>query len=89
MVFVRRPVGSCSPGCEADGNTGCFSQAWLERTPGLDADGFNFWERLEINIFKGLNQEKEKIEVRDESSWGAEVTDGGGYFFYSRCIISF
>lgn len=32
-------------------------------------DGFNFWERLEINIFDGLNQEKEKIEVRDDSKF--------------------
>lgn len=45
-----------------------FSQEWLERTPGLEADGFNFWQRLAINIFKGLNQEKEKIEVGDDSS---------------------
>lgn len=41
-------------------------QGWLERTPGLEVDGFNFWEKLEINIFNGLNQEKEKIEVRAE-----------------------
>lgn len=39
-------------------------QEWLERTPGLEVDGFNFWKKLEINIFDGLNQEKEKIEVR-------------------------
>lgn len=38
-------------------------QEWLERTPGLEVDGFNFWEKLEINIFDRLNQEKEKIEV--------------------------
>ena len=38
-------------------------QEWLERTPGLDADGFNFWGQLEENIFRGLAQEKEKIEV--------------------------
>ena len=38
-------------------------QEWLERTPGLDADGFNFWGQLEENIFRGLAQEKERIEV--------------------------
>lgn len=47
----------------------CSSKEWLERTPGLEADGFNFWERLEINIFDGLNQEMEKIEVRDDFSF--------------------
>lgn len=31
-------------------------------------DGFNFWEKLEINIFDGLNREREKIEVGDDSS---------------------
>uniref|UniRef100_A0A8D3E0Y0 Tryptophan 2,3-dioxygenase n=1 Tax=Scophthalmus maximus TaxID=52904 RepID=A0A8D3E0Y0_SCOMX len=41
-------------------------EEWLERTPGLEVDGFNFWESLEINIFVGLNQEKEKIAVGDD-----------------------
>lgn len=43
-------------------------QEWLERTPGLEVDGFNFWEKLEINIFDGLNREKEKIEVQTDPS---------------------
>uniref|UniRef100_A0A8C9YJT0 tryptophan 2,3-dioxygenase n=1 Tax=Sander lucioperca TaxID=283035 RepID=A0A8C9YJT0_SANLU len=42
-------------------------EEWLERTPGLEVDGFNFWERLEINIFDGLNLEKEKIEKMEDS----------------------
>lgn len=49
----------------------CFfshMQEWLERTPGLEVDGFNFWEKLEINIFDGFNQEKEKIEVAQQTS---------------------
>ncbi|KAM6953841.1 tryptophan 2,3-dioxygenase A [Aplochiton taeniatus] len=37
-------------------------EEWLERTPGLEEKDFNFWEKLEINIFHGLNMEKEKIE---------------------------
>lgn len=48
---------------KCDKNLGLFFQEWLERTPGLEVDGFNFWERLQINIFDGFNQEKEKIEV--------------------------
>lgn len=52
----------------------CSSQEWLERTPGLEVDGFNFWERLEINIFDGLNEEREKIEVRDDSSFQSKLS---------------
>ncbi|KAM9795381.1 tryptophan 2,3-dioxygenase A [Neosynchiropus ocellatus] len=48
-------------------------EEWLERTPGLEADGFNFWEKLEINIVHGLNQEKEKIEAMAESDEKAEL----------------
>ena len=45
-------------------NTVCCSiQKWLERTPGLEEDGFNFWVKLEANIFEGLSLEKNKIEV--------------------------
>ncbi|KAG7224889.1 hypothetical protein INR49_014953 [Caranx melampygus] len=48
-------------------------EEWLERTPGLEVDGFNFWERLEINIFDGLNQEKEKIEKMTDSEEKEEM----------------
>ncbi|XP_056295582.1 tryptophan 2,3-dioxygenase A [Pseudoliparis swirei] len=48
-------------------------EEWLERTPGLEADGFNFWQRLAINIFKGLNQEKEKIEKMADSEEKLEM----------------
>uniref|UniRef100_A0A6Q2XAM2 Tryptophan 2,3-dioxygenase n=1 Tax=Esox lucius TaxID=8010 RepID=A0A6Q2XAM2_ESOLU len=37
-------------------------EKWLERTPGLEEDGFNFWKKLEVNIFEGLSFEKNKIE---------------------------
>ena len=40
----------------------------------MEVDGFNFWERLEINIFDGLNQEREKIEVRDDSSFESKLS---------------
>lgn len=53
---------------------GLLFQEWLERTPGLEVDGFNFWERLEINIFDGMNQEKEKIEVGDDSSFQSKLS---------------
>ncbi|XP_068596428.1 tryptophan 2,3-dioxygenase B-like [Brachionichthys hirsutus] len=50
-------------------------EEWLERTPGLEVDGFNFWERLRINIFDGLNCDEEKIEKMEDSEEKAEVMD--------------
>ncbi|XP_062332897.1 tryptophan 2,3-dioxygenase A isoform X2 [Osmerus eperlanus] len=53
-------------------------EQWLERTPGLEEDGFNFWEKLEINIFDGLRLEKEKIEkvqdLEDKEEMMEELT---------------
>ncbi|XP_043982820.1 tryptophan 2,3-dioxygenase A [Gambusia affinis] len=48
-------------------------EEWLERTPGLEVDGFNFWERLEINIFDGLNVEEKKIEKMRDSEEKANL----------------
>uniref|UniRef100_A0A4W5KBA6 Tryptophan 2,3-dioxygenase n=1 Tax=Hucho hucho TaxID=62062 RepID=A0A4W5KBA6_9TELE len=31
-------------------------EKWLERTPGLEGDGFNFWKKLEANIFEGVTK---------------------------------
>lgn len=41
----------------------CLLKAWLERTPGLERHGFNFWEKLEKNIVKGLEEEFSMIQV--------------------------
>nr|XP_040149221.1 tryptophan 2,3-dioxygenase [Ictidomys tridecemlineatus] len=38
-------------------------EAWLERTPGLEPLGFNFWGKLEKNIIKGLEEEFIKIQT--------------------------
>ncbi|XP_059819445.1 tryptophan 2,3-dioxygenase-like [Hypanus sabinus] len=32
-------------------------EQWLERTPGLEPDGFDFWGKLKINIEAGLEEE--------------------------------
>ncbi|XP_028837114.1 tryptophan 2,3-dioxygenase B-like [Denticeps clupeoides] len=37
-------------------------EKWLERTPGLETDGFNFWAKLQANIDKGFNHERQRIE---------------------------
>ena len=38
-------------------------KAWLERTPGLEPHGFNFWGKFEENILKGLEEEFLRIQV--------------------------
>ncbi|XP_012732379.2 tryptophan 2,3-dioxygenase A [Fundulus heteroclitus] len=48
-------------------------EEWLERTPGLEVDGFNFWERLRINIFEGLTLKEKKIEKMPESEEKEEL----------------
>nr|KAF6402647.1 tryptophan 2,3-dioxygenase [Rousettus aegyptiacus] len=37
-------------------------EAWLERTLGLELHGFNFWEKFEKNVVKGLQEEFTKIQ---------------------------
>ncbi|XP_073461751.1 tryptophan 2,3-dioxygenase [Aquarana catesbeiana] len=42
-------------------------EAWLERTPGLDEAGFNFWGELQANIFQGLEEELQKAKAKPDS----------------------
>ncbi|XP_059779845.1 tryptophan 2,3-dioxygenase isoform X2 [Balaenoptera ricei] len=42
-------------------------EAWLERTPGLEPHGFNFWRKFENNIVKGLDEEFTRIQAKEES----------------------
>ncbi|XP_029412601.1 tryptophan 2,3-dioxygenase isoform X2 [Nannospalax galili] len=42
-------------------------KAWLERTPGLEPHGFNFWGKFEKNIMKGLEEEFLQIQAKEES----------------------
>ncbi|XP_063666029.1 tryptophan 2,3-dioxygenase isoform X2 [Pan troglodytes] len=42
-------------------------EAWLERTPGLEPHGFNFWGKLEKNITRGLEEEFIRIQAKEES----------------------
>ncbi|KAG7461697.1 hypothetical protein MATL_G00193890 [Megalops atlanticus] len=48
-------------------------EQWLERTPGLEEEGFNFWEKLQTNIHEWLRLEKEKIEKLPESETKEEM----------------
>ncbi|XP_071412242.1 tryptophan 2,3-dioxygenase [Pithys albifrons albifrons] len=42
-------------------------EAWLERTPGLEAEGFDFWGQFEVNVLKGLEEEFALIQGKTES----------------------
>ncbi|NWY76564.1 T23O dioxygenase, partial [Erithacus rubecula] len=42
-------------------------EAWLERTPGLDAEEFDFWGQFEENVLKGLEEELALIQAKAES----------------------
>ncbi|NXU58798.1 T23O dioxygenase, partial [Turnix velox] len=42
-------------------------EAWLERTPGLDAEGFDFWGQFEVNVSKGLEEEFSLMQAKPES----------------------
>ncbi|XP_055501660.1 tryptophan 2,3-dioxygenase-like [Leucoraja erinacea] len=39
-------------------------EQWLERTPGLEPDGFDFWGKLKINIDRGLRDEFTHIQSK-------------------------
>ncbi|EMP24931.1 Tryptophan 2,3-dioxygenase [Chelonia mydas] len=42
-------------------------EAWLERTPGLEPEGFNFWGKFEVNVLKGLEKELAIVQAKQES----------------------
>ncbi|XP_060102588.1 tryptophan 2,3-dioxygenase [Heteronotia binoei] len=42
-------------------------EAWLERTPGLEPEGFNFWGKFEMNVLKGLEEEFAMVQAKDDS----------------------
>lgn len=41
-------------------------QKWLERTPGLEEDGFNFWQKFKENVNALHDAEEEKANVRQD-----------------------
>ncbi|XP_070586758.1 tryptophan 2,3-dioxygenase [Erythrolamprus reginae] len=42
-------------------------KAWLERTPGLEPEGFNFWGKFEVNVHNGLEQEYAIVQAKEDS----------------------
>ncbi|XP_054714108.1 tryptophan 2,3-dioxygenase-like [Uloborus diversus] len=41
----------------------CLVQKWLERTPGLEKDGFNFWKKFEDSVQAQIETLKTQIEL--------------------------
>lgn len=48
---------------ESEPSLGELVQKWLERTPGLEEDGFNFWKKFQNNVNDLLNQEENQAKV--------------------------
>ncbi|XP_066574094.1 tryptophan 2,3-dioxygenase isoform X2 [Amia ocellicauda] len=48
-------------------------EKWLERTPGLEEEGFNFWGKLQKTIEAGLRQEAERVQKADDSEVKEEM----------------
>ncbi|XP_053316342.1 tryptophan 2,3-dioxygenase [Spea bombifrons] len=42
-------------------------EAWLERTPGLEEEGFNFWGKLQFNIYQGLEEYIKSVKAKPDS----------------------
>ncbi|KAG8454013.1 hypothetical protein GDO86_000587 [Hymenochirus boettgeri] len=42
-------------------------EAWLQRTPGLEEEGFNFWGKLETNIYRGIEEELQTAKGKPDS----------------------
>ncbi|XP_058048213.1 tryptophan 2,3-dioxygenase [Ahaetulla prasina] len=42
-------------------------KAWLERTPGLEPEGFNFWGKFEANVLNGLEHEYAIVQAKEDS----------------------
>jgi tryptophan 2,3-dioxygenase len=42
-------------------------EQWLERTPGLEADGFNFWGKYKQAVGTLLTKQRKAAEVRTET----------------------
>ncbi|XP_077156145.1 tryptophan 2,3-dioxygenase [Paroedura picta] len=42
-------------------------EAWLERTPGLEPEGFNFWGKFEMNVLKGLEEEFAMVQAKEDT----------------------
>ncbi|KAG8147676.1 hypothetical protein E2320_022852 [Naja naja] len=72
-------------------------KAWLERTPGLEPEGFNFWGKFEANVLNGLEQEYAIVQVTEDYNHVCMVhrmigskagTGGSSGYQYLRSTVS-
>lgn len=64
-VFANEPDALVSiKKSEDDPSLSDLVQKWLERTPGLELEGFNFWGKFKESVEKLLN-EKEQLAQKE------------------------
>lgn len=62
-------------------------QAWLERTPGLEVDGFNFWGQYQKAVEKMLKDMEDEIEVGHTHKRSHTKTLGRRCGVFVRCMV--
>lgn len=57
---------------EEDPSLCCLVQKWLERTPGLEEDGFNFWDKFQDAVNLLLKEREDCAMVRIYENFSSE-----------------
>lgn len=55
-------------------------QRWLERTPGLEEDGFNFWKKFQENVIDLLDREEKNANVMINNSYALKLGHNNIHF---------
>ncbi|XP_063067896.1 tryptophan 2,3-dioxygenase B [Engraulis encrasicolus] len=50
-------------------------EQWLERTPGLETDGFDFWGKFQSNVEQGFKFQRQKIEKMADSEMKEDMLE--------------
>lgn len=58
---------------ETDPSLTDLVQRWLERTPGLEMNGFNFWGKFKDSVEELLNVKEEQAKVKNRKN--SEIND--------------
>lgn len=45
-------------------------EKWLERTPGLEESGFNFWHKFQVSVENFLDEQEKSAKVSKINSYG-------------------
>ena len=75
-VFTDKPAEEDSiKASEAEPSLSYCVQRWLERTPGLQEEGFNFPQKLKETLEGIFNKEWKRLQVRKASSLCLKITE--------------